>query len=335
MSSPTGDGVPLALFYDPIFLDHDSWGHPESAARLRAITAAILREPRLPQSWWRGAARADAQDLLLVHSGPHVDYIQMVAANGGGWIDSDTYCTAYSYDIALDAVGATMAAVELAAGSSPVPAFALVRPPGHHATPSRAMGFCLFNNAAIAVRHAQRRLGAGRVAIVDLDVHHGNGTQDTFWADGDVLYCSVHQWPLYPGSGAAEERGEGLGAGKTINLPLPSGTGGGPWLDALERVVFPAVREHRPELILVSLGFDALAGDPLAGLELDWRAYATAMARLSELASELCSGRIVAVLEGGYNLSEMPVAATACCLAMAGLDFTPSFAAAGEPPVVR
>lgn len=331
---PTGEGAatgPLALLYHPNFLEHDMAGHPESADRLRAITSALSREPRLKQDWWGDAGAATEEDLLLVHAPAHVRFVRELAGHGGGSIDFDTYCTAASYEIALEAVGAAIEAVSLACAPGGRAAFALVRPPGHHATPDRSMGFCLFNNAAIGVRHAQQRLGVERVAVVDLDVHHGNGTQDTFWTDREVLYCSLHQQPLYPGTGGAEERGDGRGEGKTLNLPLPPGTGNAVWLAALEQQVVPALVAHRPQLLVVSCGFDALMNDPLAGLELSWRAYATAMQRLSELASQLCSGRLVAVLEGGYDLEEMPVAATACALAMAGLDPVPAaLSRAGE-----
>lgn len=322
--------APLLLLYDPIFLDHQSPGHPESPERLQVIVAALRDEPRLNRAAWRSARRAQPEDLVLVHHPAHVDRIQALSMEGGGWLDPDTYCTPFSFDIALDAVGASLRAVEAACADSPTPAFALVRPPGHHATPSRAMGFCLFNNIAIAARHAQQRLGVGRVAVVDLDVHHGNGTQDTFWSDPDVLYASLHQWPLYPGTGAADEVGEGPGEGTTVNVPLEPGTDGPLWLAALEERLITAVRRHRPELILVSLGFDALAGDPLAGLRVRWSAYGLAMQRLAEVAAEVCDGRLAAVLEGGYHLLEMPVAATASAMAMMGLEPMPASVSRGS-----
>jgi acetoin utilization deacetylase AcuC-like enzyme len=327
LSNPARDRR-VALVYDPTFLGHDSWGHPESPERLRAITAALRREPRLGGDCWQSADPAAESDVLLVHTEAHVGSIRDFARRGGGWIDSDTYCNPSSFEIALDAAGAAIAAAQIACSQEAVPAFALVRPPGHHATPSRAMGFCLFNNAAVAVRHAQRRLGVERVAILDLDVHHGNGSQEVFWRDGDVLYCSLHQSPLYPGTGLGAERGEGAGFQKTVNLPLPPGTGNEIWLKTLEQLALPAVVAHQPQLILVSCGFDALGTDPLANLELDWRAYAQAMERICQVAASSCSGRVAVVLEGGYDLGQMPLAATACALALAGLDPTPQEAVA-------
>lgn len=250
----------------------------------------------------------------------------MLAAKGGGWIDSDTYCRADSYQVALGAVGASLAAVGSATGSPAAAAFALVRPPGHHATPEVAMGFCLFNNIAIAIRHAQKHHGLERLAVVDIDVHHGNGTQDVFYADGDVLYCSLHQFPLYPGTGGASERGVGAGFGRTLNLPLPPGAGPTAWLAALNDHVIPALRRHRPELILVSAGFDALAGDPLAQLQLNPQAYGTAAHLIRDVAAELHAAPTVWLLEGGYDLIQMPEAVRRCTLELAGID------SASRPP---
>ncbi len=313
-----GEATPLVFFYDDLFLQHQSSGHLESPERLRAITARLQAEPRLGECRWETASPATEDDILLVHSRRHLQRIQRFSAKGGGWIDSDTYCGRDSYQVALGAVGAALRAVEVATTSPKATAFALVRPPGHHATPEQAMGFCLFNNAAIAVRHAQRRLGLERIAVVDLDVHHGNGTQDTFYEDGDVLYCSLHQLPLYPGTGEAAERGAGPGVGANLNLPLPPGTGSEAWVDALRNEMAPALRRHRPELILVSAGYDALAADPLAQLMIDPEAYGAAAHLLRELAVELGAAPTVWLLEGGYDLQQMPEAVCQSALALLG-----------------
>ncbi|HUY24352.1 MAG TPA: histone deacetylase [Candidatus Saccharimonadales bacterium] len=311
--------APLVLLYDDLFLGHREPEHPESPERLLAITASLRGESRLAQVRWATAPLADEDDILLVHSPRHLARIQALAANGGGWIDGDTYCRGDSYQVALGAVGASLAAVGTAISSSASAAFALVRPPGHHATPDLAMGFCLFNNIAIAVRHAQKRHGVERLAVIDIDVHHGNGTQDVFYDDGDVLYCSLHQQPLYPGTGAADERGAGAGLDATINLPLPPGTGPTEWLAALGQQVIPALRRHRPQLVLVSAGFDALAGDPLAQLRLNPQTYGTAARLIREVAAEVGAGPTVWLLEGGYDLIQMSEAVRRCALELAAI----------------
>jgi acetoin utilization deacetylase AcuC-like enzyme len=310
---------PLVLLCDDVFLGHRQPEHPESPERLLAITASLRAEPRLAHARWAPAPLADEDDVLLVHTPRHLARIRAFAAKGGGWIDSDTYCRSDSYQVALAAVGASLTAVGAATASPGAAAFALVRPPGHHATPDLAMGFCLFNNVAIAVRHAQKRQGVERLAIVDLDVHHGNGTQEVFYGDGDVLYCSLHQVPLYPGTGAAAERGVGAGLDTTLNLPLSPGTGPTGWLAALSDQVIPALRRHRPQLILVSAGFDALAGDPLAQLQLNPQTYATAARLIKEVADEMDAAPTVWLLEGGYDLIQMPEAVRRCALELAGI----------------
>lgn len=288
-----------------------------------AITASLRAEPKLAQVRWATAPLADEDEVLLVHMPQHLARIRALSARGGGWVDSDTYCKSDSYQVALGAVGASLAAVGAATSSPGASAFALVRPPGHHATPDLAMGFCLFNNIAIAVRHAQERHGVERLAVVDLDVHHGNGTQDVFYADGEVLYCSVHQLPLYPGTGTAAERGVEAGLNTTLNIPLPPGTGPGGWLAALTDRILPALRRHRPQMILVSAGFDALAGDPLAQLTLSPQTYGTAARLIREVAIELGAVPTVWLLEGGYDLTQMPEAVRLCALELAGI--APSF----------
>jgi acetoin utilization deacetylase AcuC-like enzyme len=294
-----------AVVYDDTFLLHDHPGHPETAARLRAITDKLAGDPALRGLPASPAPDADPEVLRAVHTERHIAAIEHAARGGGGWLDGDTYCTAQSYEVALRAAGAAMRVTEMVMGGESRSAFALVRPPGHHATPSQAMGFCLFNNAAVAARSAQRLHGAAKVAIVDIDVHHGNGTQDVFYDDASVLYCSLHQWPLYPGTGPARETGTPRAEGTTVNVPLPPGTDGAQWLKAFETRVAPALAAHRPDLIVVSAGYDAHAADPLAELRLSTETYAEVASRLASVAGELCGGRTVWVLEGGYDLDAL------------------------------
>jgi acetoin utilization deacetylase AcuC-like enzyme len=283
----------------PSSRDHDTGAHPENAGRLAAIDAAMTERD------WLGVERveapaADREALERVHPGEYVASIEDFAARGGGMIDHDTVASAGSFEAAVHAAGGAVEATERLLAGSAGAAFCAMRPPGHHAEHTRAMGFCLFNNAAVAAEHAIQALDAERVLILDWDVHHGNGTEEIFAASAEVLYASIHQWPLYPGTGAAEFTGVGAGEGHTINLPVPPGAGPDEFLALVEHVVAPAARDFRPGLLIVSAGYDAHRADPLASCLLDDDAYADMSASVRELGAEL-GAPVLVVLEGGYD----------------------------------
>ncbi len=292
--------------YDPVFLDHDTGTHPENASRMTA-TMALLEEARLPGALRRIAARAaTADELTLVHDPRYVDAVRRAAEQGGGWADPDTLITPRSFDVAAMVVGGTLNALDVVLAGEVRSAYCLVRPPGHHAGPAQAMGFCLFNHVAVAAAYARARHGLARVAIVDFDVHHGNGTQDAFYADPGVLYISTHEFPFYPGTGAATETGDGDARGATINIPMPHGSGDAEHTEAFRRIVVPALARYRPELILVSAGFDAHFADDIALQQLSVDGYGALVSMVLEAADLLCGGRVVMAQEGGYHLVALP-----------------------------
>lgn len=305
--------------YDPIFLEHDTGSHPENGDRMVA-TMALLSESGVLDAMTRIAARdASATELGLAHDARYVEAVRRVAAEGGGWADPDTLITPRSFDVAARVVGGTLAAVDGVLAGDVASAFCLVRPPGHHATPVQAMGFCLLNHVATAARYARAEHGLERVAIVDYDVHHGNGTQDVFYADPSVLYISTHEYPFYPGTGAADETGAAAGVGANINIPLPPGCGDEQYAAVFEQVVVPALRRFRPQLILVSAGYDAHYADDLAGERLSVDGYGRLVSMLLAAAGELCDGRIVFALEGGYDLVALPWSVRRTLELLAGL----------------
>ena len=305
---------PVALFADPVFLGHDPGpGHPERADRLRAVARA-LDAPEFAGLDRRAAPAATRAELERVHTPAHVDRVlAAVPREGYARIDGDTVVSPGSRAAALAAAGAVRAAVDAVAGVAARRAFCAVRPPGHHAEPDRAMGFCLFDNAAIGAAHALAAHGVERVAIVDFDVHHGNGTQAAFANDPRALFASSHQSPLYPGTGAASE----TGIGNLVNMPLPAGTGGAGFRAAWERAALGRLAAFHPQLVVVSAGFDGHRRDPLAGLELEAGDFAWITRRLCEIADESCAGRVVSTLEGGYDLDALAASAAAHVAALA------------------
>ncbi len=291
-----------AYVYHPLYLEHRLPGHPERPERLQRIMDTLETEGVLSRLYPLEPTPALPAEIESVHTPDYRRLVEQVAANGGGHLDLDTYVNDRSYEIALLAAGGVNTAVRAVLRHQVDNAFCLVRPPGHHATPDRGMGFCLFNNVAIAARLAQKEFGLERVLIVDVDVHHGNGTQDTFIRDPSVLYFSTHQYPHYPGTGHWRETGLGAGSGTTVNVPLPAGVGDQGFAHVFRYVLQPVAHRFQPELILVSVGFDAHWGDQLAFLQLSLTGYAHLARHLFALAQELCDGRLIFVLEGGYNL---------------------------------
>ena len=297
---------------------HDTgWYHPEHQGRLRAVMSAIDRAlPELAPHVDAISAEPIAREALLdVHTEAHVERVAQAVREAKRsetlvGLDADTVVSGASWDAGLAAAGCAVAAVDLVLEGGHASAFCPVRPPGHHATGDRAMGFCLFNNAAIAARHAIDRAGAERVLIVDWDVHHGNGTQDIFYEDPSVFYLSMHQSPFYPGTGAAEERGSGDGAGTTLNLPRPPGLPAAEYVDTLIGGLREAA-EFGPDLVVISAGFDAAIDDTLGGFTLETQHFRHLTREVAERTHASAGGRIVSVLEGGYNPPELGRNATA------------------------
>ncbi len=291
-----------ALLLDDYLTRHvTELGHPECPERLVVIRKALdgLTDVMLVPS-----RRADLTEVSLCHQPSYVEgVLSLIAAGQSELAGGDVSVCPQSGEVALHTVGGVIDAVDAVLSGRAKNAFCAVRPPGHHARPAAAMGFCLFNNVAIAARHAQKHYSVQRVAIIDWDVHHGNGTQEIFYSDRSVLFFSTHQWPWYPGTGHSSERGEGEGFGLTINCPLPAGSGRVEFMDAFRTRLLPALNKYQPELLIVSAGFDSRAGDPLGQLLLTDEDFADLTDLLLDFATGACGGRLVSVLEGGYNLA--------------------------------
>ena len=304
------------FFRHPSSLDHDTGpGHPERADRIRALEAEL--EPRNWLGWEpREAPRASEEQLLRVHP---PDYVALVAemSSRSAAFDADTPTSTGSYEAALRAAGGACALVEALAGGGERTGFSALRPPGHHAEHARAMGFCLFATVAVAARHALDSLGAERIFVLDWDVHHGNGTNAIFHGAREVLFCSIHQYPFWPGTGPLEDVGEGDAEGYSLNLPVPGGSGDEVFHSLVEHVCAPIVRSYRPDLILISAGYDAHRDDPLGGLEVTTAAFGELAGRVRALGEEL-GAPAGAVLEGGYDLQALATSVAATMEALAG-----------------
>ncbi len=303
-------------FTHPICLEHDPGpNHPESRARLQAVLSALEAEP-FSGLVRRHAPPAELAQFALVHTQAYVEAtFAAIPTKGYARLDPDTIVSPSSGEAALRAAGAVCAAVDAVVADGGTNAFCAGRPPGHHAEPARAMGFCLFNNVAIGAVHARQAHGLDRVAVVDFDVHHGNGTQAMFENDADLFYASTHQWPNYPGTGDPSERGV---AGNIVNATLRPGEGSAEFRAAMGDIVLPKLRAFRPELLMISAGFDAHGDDPLAQLNLATDDFAWVTSRLMEIAAESCAGRVVSVLEGGYNLDALAACVAAHVRALIG-----------------
>jgi acetoin utilization deacetylase AcuC-like enzyme len=297
--------MPTVLVYDPAFLKHETGHHPENPERLRVIISALQQDEAL---WTRlqhlSPRPVSDKDIMRCHSFRLIEQVRSLCHRSVPFVDLDTAICPQSFEVARLAAGAATLAVDEVFNDASN-AIALVRPPGHHATSNRAMGFCLFNNVAIAARYAQVHYGADRVLIVDWDVHHGNGTQEIFYRDPSVFYFSTHQYPYYPGTGSTTERGLDKGEGTTLNIPLSEGTSAAAHREAFAEALKVIEKTFPPDLIIVSAGFDSSRGDPLGGLMLEDNDFSEMTKQVMEMADRTASGRVISVLEGGYNLNTL------------------------------
>jgi acetoin utilization deacetylase AcuC-like enzyme len=298
--------MPTALINDPVYLEHNTGQHPENAERLRVILTALEGDVDLWSKISHVAPRAASlEDISRCHDERLVEHIQSLCHRQVRFLDLDTIICPNSYNVALQAAGAACVAVDQVFTGEAQNVFAFVRPPGHHATYGQSMGFCLFNNAAVGARYAQSKYDAERVLIIDWDVHHGNGTQDIFYSDPSVFYFSTHQYPYYPGTGTSSERGASEGEGTTLNIPLAQGTSARSHRQAFTDALREIENAFPPDLIIISAGFDSRRGDPLGGLMLGDADFADMTKEVMGLAERHAEGRVVSILEGGYNLSTL------------------------------
>ena len=294
----------LKIFNDPAFIKHEVGpGHPESPDRLKAIAQAYEALPGLAIE--SNCPRASKEEIELIHTSEYVDYIFNLSSDIPVMLDPDTSFSPASLEPTLKAAGAVIEAVKFVCQGQSYRAFCPVRPPGHHALPERAMGFCIFNNIAIGAAYAIAKGFAQKAAIIDWDVHHGNGTQHAFYSDPHVLYISLHQYPYYPGTGSASQTGNDEGRGFTLNCPMVSGSGDNEYRQAFTEAIIPAIDEFEPDILMVSADFDAHVDDPLAGMRLSTEFYGEMTQMLVESSEKHCRGRIISVLEGGYNLQAL------------------------------
>jgi acetoin utilization deacetylase AcuC-like enzyme len=302
-----------AFMADPVFREHlVGRRHPECPERYDAVVDSLERAGLIAKMLRVDARDATEEELRLCHTPEYLRVARSDVVSGRPYLSTgDTDITPNSWDVAVRATGGVLNAIDAVLTGAARNAFCAVRPPGHHANAVRGMGFCLLNSVAIAARYAQRRHGIGRVAIVDWDVHHGNGTQDIFYRDGSVFFFSSHQWPLYPGTGRADETGEDAGEGTTMNFPFPAGSGRREILGAVENSLVPAMERFRPELVLISAGFDSREGDPLGRFTLTDNDFTDLTRAVMGIAGRHAGNRIVSVLEGGYSLDGLALAATA------------------------
>jgi acetoin utilization deacetylase AcuC-like enzyme len=314
-----------ALLADPLYREHLAGRrHPERPERFDAVMEGLAGAGLVDRMLHVDRRAATPEELLLCHTPEYLRTVKHDVESGSRLLSTgDTDITPNSFHIASQAVGGVLNAVDAVMAGQARNAFCVVRPPGHHANASRGMGFCLFNNVAIAARYAQRKFGLERVMIVDWDVHHGNGTQDIFYADPSVFFFSTHQWPWYPGTGRADESGEGAADGATMNFPFPAGSGRREILGALENSLVPAARRFRPELLLISAGFDSRIGDLLGGFTLTDRDFADLTRAVMGIADQYAGGRVVSLLEGGYSLDGLASAAVAHVTALGGAAAAP------------